>query len=151
MGPGAQRNLYPRHVPALTLLRQCQFYERRRSLRASVLMTIGMALLCGGIETTFVLTVRQMSHEYGKKVATKSFGVLSAILVSSAVFPQYYEIYRRKAVMGISLLVLGLDMLGGLLNDLSLVFSEDFDALAAVSYSAVIVSGRLSYILDLMD
>ena len=104
-------------------------------------MTLGIVILCGGIELLLVLTVRPMSNQHGKDAATKVFGVLSAVLISGALLPQYYEIYKYKAVMGISLVFLGIDMLGGVLNDLSLAFSEEFDVLAAISYTLVVVSG----------
>lgn len=103
-------------------------------------MTLGLVVVCGGIEVLLVLTIRPISNSHNKHIATMFFGVLSAVLISVALFPQYYEIYKYKAVMGISLLFLAIDMLGGLLNDLSLVFSKEFDALAAVSYSLVVVS-----------
>ena len=104
-------------------------------------MTAGTVVLCGGIELLLVLTVRPMSNQHGKDVATTVFGVLSAVLISGALLPQYYEIYKYKAVIGISLAFLGIDMLGGLLNELALAFSDEFDVVAAISYTLVVVSG----------
>lgn len=53
--------------------------------------------------------------------------------------PQYYEIYKYKAVIGISLIFMAVDALGGLFSDLSLAFKQDFDVIACVSYSAAAV------------
>lgn len=41
-----------------------------------------------------------------------------------------------------------IDMLGGLLNDLSLAFADEFDGLAAASYTLVIVSRFFSSVLS---
>ena len=103
-------------------------------------MTLGMVVVCGAIEVVLVLTIRPMQNHHGRDIAVKFFGILSCILISVALFPQYYEIYKLKAVIGISLTFMAIDMLGGLLNDLSLVFAERFDVLAALSYTLVIVS-----------
>jgi hypothetical protein len=103
-------------------------------------MTLGMIVVCGAIEVVLVLTIRPMQNHHGRDIAVKFFGILSCILISVALFPQYYEIYKFKAVIGISLVFMAIDMLGGLLNNLSLVFAERFDILAALSYTLVIVS-----------
>lgn len=58
--------------------------------------------------------------------------------------PQYYEIYKYKEVIGISLLFMTIDALGGVFNDLSLAFKGDFDVIAGVTYSLVVVL-RTSY------
>ena len=53
--------------------------------------------------------------------------------------PQYYEIYRRREVVGISLLFMFIDMMGGVFSTLSLVFKTEFDVIAGVTYSLVVV------------
>lgn len=54
--------------------------------------------------------------------------------------PQYYEIYKHRAVIGISVTFIAVDMLGGIFSDLSLAFKEEFDVLASITYSLVVVS-----------
>jgi len=54
--------------------------------------------------------------------------------------PQFYEIYKHRAVLGISLLFMAIDLLGGVFSILSLVFKRKVDVLAAVAYSLVVVS-----------
>ena len=46
--------------------------------------------------------------------------------------------------MGLSITFIAIDTLGGILNDLSLVFEQTFDVLAAVQYSIVVVSLRFN-------
>ena len=53
--------------------------------------------------------------------------------------PQYYEIYKYKEVVGISILFMLIDMAGGVFSDLSLAFKEEFDVVAGVTYSLVVV------------
>ena len=53
--------------------------------------------------------------------------------------PQYYEIYKYKEVIGISILFMTVDLLGGVFNVLSLVFKGKFDVLAGTTYALVVV------------
>jgi hypothetical protein len=53
--------------------------------------------------------------------------------------PQFYEIYKHGAVLGISLTFMTVDCLGGVFSILSLVFKHQFDVLATVSYASVVV------------
>jgi len=53
--------------------------------------------------------------------------------------PQYYEIYKHRAVVGISITFMAIDLLGGIFSDLSLVFKSKFDVIAAMAYSLVVV------------
>ena len=53
--------------------------------------------------------------------------------------PQFYEIYEQRAVLGISLLFMAIDLLGVFFSILSLVFKRQVDVLAAVAYSLVVV------------
>ena len=54
--------------------------------------------------------------------------------------PQYYEIYKHREVVGISITFMLIDLLGGVFSDLSLAFKAPFDVIAAITYSLVIVS-----------
>ena len=53
--------------------------------------------------------------------------------------PQYYEIYKYKEVIGISITFMCIDLMGGVFNDLSLVFKDKFDVVAGITYSLVVV------------
>lgn len=47
--------------------------------------------------------------------------------------PQYWEIYKLKEVVGVSLLFMAVDIAGGVFSLLSLFFREDLDIAALVS------------------
>ncbi len=66
--------------------------------------------------------------------------------------PQYWEIYKHREVMGISMLFMFVDIAGGVFSDLSLAFKESFDVIAGVTYSLVIVRlvFCLTYVCDLI-
>ena len=53
--------------------------------------------------------------------------------------PQFYEIYKHGAVLGISLTFMAVDLLGGVSSILSLIFKNRVDVTAAVAYSLVVV------------
>ncbi|CAG8536899.1 35597_t:CDS:2 [Gigaspora margarita] len=62
--------------------------------------------------------------------------------------PQYYEIYRRKAVCGISLIFLSIDMLGFALSALSLAFNPPpYNLSAALYYFSAIALDLIIIIL----
>ena len=59
--------------------------------------------------------------------------------------PQYYEIHKHRAVIGISVTFMFVDLLGGVFSDLSLAFKPKFDVIASVTYSVVIVRARAPF------
>lgn len=103
------------------------------------MMAVGIIILMGGLEVAMVFAVRPSFHK-GNGRAVQFFGIFSSVLISLALLPQYYEIYKRKEVIGISILFMLVDMLGGVFSDLSLVFKEEFDIIASITYSLVVVS-----------
>ncbi|TBU27314.1 PQ-loop-domain-containing protein [Dichomitus squalens] len=130
----------PQVLSALSYLSwaQCQYYGRKRSLRTVVLMYLAVILLSGGFEAGMIFAV-QPSYNRGNKGPIDFFGAFSTVLLSVALLPQYYEIYKHKEVIGVSILFMIVDMTGGIFSDLSLAFKAKFDIVASVTYSLVIV------------
>jgi hypothetical protein len=96
-------------------------------------------LLFGGLEAAMIFAIRP-SYRRGQESAVEPFGIVSAVIISVALLPQYYAIYEHKAVIGISTTFMLVDMLGGVFSDLSLVFRPGpFDIVAGVTYSVVAV------------
>jgi len=102
-------------------------------------MTIGAMILSGAVEVLLILVSRP-AYERGISAPVKLFGILSVVIIAMGLLPQYWEIYKLGEVRGISYIFIVIDMLGGILNDLSLAFSSEFDGLAAASYTSVPVS-----------
>ncbi|KAF8909329.1 hypothetical protein CPB84DRAFT_1631692, partial [Gymnopilus junonius] len=117
---------------------QCQYYGLKRSRKVAILMTVTAMVVSGILEFVLIIAVR-FSHGRSRQMATQFFGVFASVLVSAGLFPQYWEIYKYKEVIGISLVFMSVDLLGGVFSLLSLVFKTEFDVIAAVTYSTVIV------------
>ncbi|KAI0642121.1 PQ loop repeat-domain-containing protein [Trametes meyenii] len=117
---------------------QCQHYGRKRSKLTSLIMFIVAVVFSAGLEVGMVYAIKPAYH-HGNMHAVQFFGILSSVLIALALIPQYWEIYIRKEVVGLSVLFILVDMLGGVFSDLSLAFKEEFDVVAGVTYSLVVV------------
>ncbi|KAF5355285.1 hypothetical protein D9758_006089 [Tetrapyrgos nigripes] len=120
---------------------QCLYYGRNFSLLFSVMACLGMMAFIGGFEAALVFAVRP-AFEAGKasgKSGLEFFGIFASVIIALALLPQYYEVWYHKEVVGISISFLLIDALGGLFSDLSLAFKPEFDVIAGVTYSLVVV------------
>ncbi|KAH9852645.1 PQ loop repeat-domain-containing protein [Lenzites betulinus] len=116
---------------------QCQYYGRKRSKWTAIAMYVGVLVLSGGFEVGMIYAIKPSYHG-GNIRPVQFFGIFSSVLISLALLPQYWEIYKYKEVIGISVLFMLVDMLGGVFSDLSLAFKEEFDIIAGVTYSLVV-------------
>ena len=103
---------------------------------------MSVLVLFGLIEFILVILLRPLHDrgEHAATTATKALGIVVSALIPVALFPQYWQIYKHKEVIGISLVFIAVDMMGGIFNDLSLAFRAEFDVIAAVTYTLVVVS-----------
>ncbi|KAI0675689.1 PQ loop repeat-domain-containing protein, partial [Trametes maxima] len=127
---------------------QCQYYAHKRSKVTVVAMFVAAVAIFGGFEAGMIFAIFP-SFRAGKTAPVRFFGIFSTVLISGALLPQFYEIYRYKEVVGISLLFMSVDLLGGIFNDLSLAFKADFDIVAGVTYSMVILLDGIVILLAL--
>ncbi|KAF7309134.1 hypothetical protein MKEN_01115500 [Mycena kentingensis (nom. inval.)] len=134
---------------------QCQYYNylnaepearahthtRAYILRRATLLSLLMMSLGGALQCLLVFAVRPayIAGSSGATRAVQFMGITSSLLIALALVPQYVEIYRLRAVIGISLLFMLVDMLGGVFSVLSLVFRRKWDVIAGVTYSLVVV------------
>jgi len=128
------------------------FYDdpkrRRRkplSLRNACIVFVGFLILATAFECGFVYVLRATASQPAdgpppqvNKAGLQFFGITAAILISFGLFPQYYEIYRLRRVVGVSYLFMAVDTLGGVFSLLSLAFKEKWDAVASSNYALVI-------------
>ncbi|KAI8985769.1 PQ loop repeat-domain-containing protein, partial [Trametes punicea] len=117
---------------------QCQYYGRRRSKAVTVAMFFAAVVIFAGFEVGMIFAIFP-SYRAGNTAPVQFFGIFSTMLIGGALLPQYYEIYRYKEVVGISLLFMSIDLMGGVFNDLSLAFKGHFDVVAGVTYSLVVL------------
>ncbi|KAE9402513.1 hypothetical protein BT96DRAFT_918192 [Gymnopus androsaceus JB14] len=122
---------------------QCQYYTRHWSRRNTILIAILTGCILGGFEAGMVFALRS-PYNHGSKRAESAiffFGIMSTVLITGALLPQYYQIYKHKEVIGLSIHFMLIDILGGLFSDLSLIFRPgSFNILAGVTYTLVIVT-----------
>ncbi|KAJ6614143.1 PQ loop repeat-domain-containing protein, partial [Mycena sp. CBHHK59/15] len=120
---------------------QCQYYNSKRSRTTANLLALGAMLAVGGLEAGLVCAVRP-AHRAGTAAGARAvqfYGVFSSVLISLALLPQYAEIWRHREVVGISIAFMVVDMLGGVFSDLSLAFKDEFDIIAGITYTLVVV------------
>ncbi|KAJ3722175.1 PQ loop repeat-domain-containing protein [Lentinula guzmanii] len=138
--------LQPQLFSVLTMASwaQCQYYGRKRPLRVTLLLFFCGCVILGGFEVGTIYALRP-SFNRGDRSGTEGtefFGIMSTVLIAISFIPQYYEIYKRREVIGISIWFMTVDLLGKccVFSDLSLVFKSGvFDIVPAVTYSLVVV------------
>ncbi|KAJ7709072.1 PQ loop repeat-domain-containing protein [Mycena olivaceomarginata] len=113
---------------------QCIYYSSTRSHYISFFMVVAAIVALGGFEVGMVFAIRPSANDH----AIQFFGIFSSVLLALGLGAQYYEIYQRREVVGVSITFMTVDCLGGVFSDLSLVFKPKFDAVAAVTYTVVI-------------
>lgn len=128
---------------------QCQYYGSKRPFWTCVaIYVVCLALLCV-LQVGFVYAVRP-SYEHGHSAGVEFFGIASSVTIAVGLLPQYYEIWKHGEVIGISIPFMTVDMLGGVFNDLSLAFKSDFNVIASVTYSLVVVMDGIVILLALI-
>ncbi|KAJ7509652.1 PQ-loop-domain-containing protein, partial [Mycena galericulata] len=128
---------------ALVSWGQCQYYSARRPPRTAALMALLAMLLVGAFEAAMVYALRPAAHTEPGVRGVQFLGIFSSVLIALALLPQYAEIYRLCEVVGISVVFMVVDMLGGVFSDLSLAFKDKFDVIAGITYTLVVVLDAL--------
>jgi len=118
---------------------QCLYYDKKFSARKAALIAGTVMAVEGGLEAGIYFAV----HPSMNQRAIQFFGVLTSVLIALGLLPQYWEIFQRREVVGISIPFITVDLLGGVFSLLSLVFRPKFDALAGVAYSLVVAMDAL--------
>lgn len=94
------------------------------------------ATVCAGFEVAMVYACRAAEAKHIKG-PTMLFGILSDVALAAGFFPQLWEIYKLKEVVGISYLFLAMDSLGAVFSILSLAFKDSsIDIIALIGYGA---------------
>ena len=115
------------------------YYGKGHSKLTATLLALAAMTFTGVCQVGLVYVIR-LSYEKGDNSGTLIVGILSSVFIAVGLLPQYWEIYKHQEVVGISLLFVFVDMSGGVFSDLSLVFKQKFNVVAAITYTLVIVS-----------
>lgn len=77
-------------------------------------MVVALFAVLGGFQGAVISVIQPIYPENAHADrAIQFFGIFSAVLISLSLLPQYYEIYKHKEVIGISILFMLIDLLGG--------------------------------------
>jgi len=128
---------------------QCLYYDRHWSRTKSILTFLTFEGLLGSLQVAFVFAVRHGLAE-GNERPLQFFGVMCAVLLFGGLIPQFYEIWKLKEVLGISMIFMFIDLLGGVFSVLSLAFKPSLDPLLAFSYISVVVLDGLIIMLKMI-
>ncbi|KII87512.1 hypothetical protein PLICRDRAFT_258225 [Plicaturopsis crispa FD-325 SS-3] len=132
--------LQPQLFTALSLVSWCQclYYDKKWPFARCAVIFISTCIALGGFEAGMIFAITP-AYDRGNIRAVQFFGVFSSVLISAALVPQYIEIWKYKEVLGISVLFMVVDLMGGVFSDLSLAFKAEFDVIAGITYSLVVV------------
>ncbi|KAK4049136.1 hypothetical protein OIV83_004346 [Microbotryomycetes sp. JL201] len=119
-------------LAAITTAQGLHYDYKWSSFFAWAFLVVASAF-AGGVEVGLVFAA------YSSDRARQAWGVLAAIFIVAGLLPQYWEVYKLRAVIGISFIFLTVDLLGGVFSLLSIVYAPPpFDVLASISYSALV-------------
>lgn len=122
---------------ALICTVQTYHYRLGWTYTKSALIVFAFMVLLAGLEVAGI-ELLYLGQRNGVVWPITLVGVLSAVLINIGLLPQYWEIYKRNAVIGVSFTFLAIDCAGAVFSFLSLPFDR-WDILAAVSYGLLIV------------
>lgn len=111
---------------------QCLHYGKGYSVKSVWAIFIVLCGIFAGFEVGSVYAL-WAGHRNGVEWPTLMYGYLSAVLLALGLLPQYWEIYKYREVIGISILFMAIDILGGVFSFLSLLFRKDLDIAGFVS------------------
>lgn len=117
---------------------QCLYYEHGYSKAKAISILVGFCVIFAGFEAGSVYAL-WAGEDNGTEAPVLFYGYTSSVLLAVALLPQYWEIYRLKEVVGISLSFMAIDILGGVFSFLSLFFRPKLDIAAFVSYALVVI------------
>ncbi|EFW13807.1 PQ loop repeat protein [Coccidioides posadasii str. Silveira] len=107
-------------------------------LSPATVITLALAVLLGGSEVLFILTLR-IPYRKGITWPALLFGILATILLVLGLMSPYQEIWKRRGrVVGINWVFLTIDTFGALFSLLALVVESSFDVLGGVMYCVVL-------------
>ncbi|WVF72141.1 hypothetical protein IAT40_006953 [Kwoniella sp. CBS 6097] len=128
---------------------QILYYSHNWSKKAVIWCFVGFCVFFAGFEAGSVYAL-WAGQDNGVDWPIQMYGYISAVLLAVALAPQYYEIWKFKEVLGISMMFLIVDTLGGVFSLASLFFRDKLDVAGLVSYALVVVLDAIVIILAII-
>lgn len=117
---------------------QALYYDKNWSPWQGVALFGAYCALGGGWEFG-IYRAMVRADQVGVKGIPMLFGILSDIFLTAAFFPQIWQIWQEKEVVGISYLFLMLDSAGAVCSIISLGLKKSIDGVAIAGYIGVII------------
>ncbi|KAF8600948.1 hypothetical protein BDV93DRAFT_587035 [Ceratobasidium sp. AG-I] len=117
---------------------QCCYYGGKKSKIYCATIYVSFLGAAGGFQGGLSKFIRHR-YQAGDLWSLRIFAILSSVFLSVGLLPQYWEIWKRKEVVGVSILFMFVDLMGGVFSAISLVFKPSFDTYAAIPYLLVVV------------
>lgn len=117
---------------------QCLYYGSKIPLRKVLLYLGVLYAILGGFEVGSVYAL-WAGERNGVNWPKQMYGWITSALLVAGLMPEYWEIYKHKAVVGISVMFMVVDILGGIFSGVSLFFREELDYTALAQYMLVVV------------
>ncbi|KAF8980027.1 hypothetical protein BGZ46_004740 [Entomortierella lignicola] len=121
---------------------QCKYYtrEKRWTQTRTIVITVVVFALLAGIEAGALYATRA-GVNHNVKGTVDAAGILPVVLLGIGFFPQYYDIFQLRSVVGVSMVFIAGDAAGSVFSLISLAFRDKFDLLAAMNYIIVFGEG----------
>ncbi|GJJ76208.1 hypothetical protein EMPS_08567 [Entomortierella parvispora] len=119
---------------------QCLYYGQRTrwSLKWTMIAAVFFFVAMAGIQAGAVFATRA-GKDHDVKGTIDAAGIIPIILLAIGFMPQYFDIYRDRSVVGVSMPFIAADAAGACFSLISLAFREEFDLLAALNYVVVLI------------
>ncbi|WVR05249.1 hypothetical protein IAU60_002261 [Kwoniella sp. DSM 27419] len=143
--------IQPQAFGVLAAVSTCQilYYSHGWSKRNTITSFVLFCVVFAGFEAGSVYAL-WAGEDNGVTWPIQMYGYISAVLLAVALAPQYYEIWKFKEVLGISMTFLIVDTLGGVFSLASLFFRTKLDIAALVSYALVVVLDSIVVLLAII-
>lgn len=128
---------------------QCLYYGKKYSLRKTLTCVGLFYVFFVGFEVGSVYAL-WAGERRGITWPMQMYGWITSALLILGLMPQYWEIYKHKEVVGISIVFMLVDIGGGLFSGISLFFRAYFDSTAFVQYFLVVVLDGIVVLLALI-
>lgn len=116
---------------------QCLYYGNKVPLRRVLLYLALLYAVLAGFEVGSVYAL-WAGERNGVTWPKQMYGWITSALLVAGLMPEYWEIYKHKAVVGISVMFMIVDILGGVFSGVSLFFREELDYTALAQYMLVV-------------
>ncbi|ORX97256.1 hypothetical protein K493DRAFT_186270, partial [Basidiobolus meristosporus CBS 931.73] len=117
---------------------QCLHYQwKTHWLKLSSIVVVNI-IVASGVEAGLILGLRVMTQNPIQWILDV-LGILPSVLIVIGYIPQYYDILKTRNAEGISILFMSIDITGGLLSAVSLIYHEVVDWFAMSMYLAVVI------------